>query len=174
MHPEPEFNPIGRSIGRAHKFLHALGDRDLAPLGASVTDYILLFHIESAPEPGLSQTEVARFSNMGGPALVRHLDRMERDGFVQRTRDATDRRIMRVTLTATGHDRLVELMAVIARNDERVRALLTAQEAKVLQGALDKIFDFALGELFGGAGSSAPDANTSTTRNPSPSTRSKR
>ena len=60
--------------------MRAWGDRELAPLGASVTDWILLFHIDAGPAPGASQTEIARFSDMGGPALVRHLDRLERDG----------------------------------------------------------------------------------------------
>src|SRR5215213_5368308 len=113
-------NPLGRSIGRAHKFLRAWGDRELAPLDASVTDYILLFHIDAAPEPGASQTEIARFSDMGGPAPVRHLDRMERDGHVQRRRDEVDRRIVRVTVTDAGRARLEEISAVMQRCDQAV------------------------------------------------------
>lgn len=148
MEPNPELNPIGRSIGRTHKFLHMWGDRELAPLGASVTDFILLFHIQSAPEPGLSQTEVARFSDMGGPALVRHLDRLEREGIVQRTRDAGDRRIMRVMLTDAGRARLAEITAVIERVDQQVRSVLTTEEADVLQTALDKVWGLALSELY--------------------------
>jgi MarR family transcriptional regulator for hemolysin len=155
VEPEPDFTPIGRSIGRTHKFLHAWGDRELAPFGASVTDFILLFHIQSAPEPGLSQTEVARFSDIGGPALVRHLDRLEREGIVQRTRDAGDRRIMRVTLTDSGRRRLTEIKKVIARVDDQVRSVLTAQEADVLQTALDKVWGLALSELY--ATSTTPD-----------------
>jgi MarR family transcriptional regulator for hemolysin len=145
---EPDVTPIGRSIGRTHKFLHAWGDRELAPLGASVTDFILLFHIQSAPEPGLSQTEVARFSDIGGPALVRHLDRLEREGIVQRTRDAADRRIMRVTLTDAGRARLAEIKVIIARVDDQVRSVLTPEEADVLQTALDKVWGLALSELY--------------------------
>jgi DNA-binding MarR family transcriptional regulator len=168
VHPDPDFSPIGRSLGRAHKFMHAWGDRELAPLGASVTDFILFTHIDQAPEPGLSQTEIARFSDMGGPALVRHLDRLERDGFVVRTRDAADRRIMRVQLTDTGRARQAELKAVIARIDDRVRSVLTAKEADVLQAALDKVFDLALGELYG------PSAALPFTPTPSPPPRSTR
>jgi DNA-binding MarR family transcriptional regulator len=141
--------PLGRSIGRAHKFVRAWGDRELAPIGASVTDFILLFQIDSAPVPGMSQTEVARFSDMGGPALVRHLDRMERDGLVVRTRDEADRRVVRVTLTAAGRRRLAEIATVMARCDDELRALLTEEEAAVMQGALDKLFDFALGQVHG-------------------------
>jgi MarR family transcriptional regulator, transcriptional regulator for hemolysin len=141
--------PLGRSIGRAHKFVRAWGDRELAPIGASVTDFILLFHIDSAAAPGMSQTEVARFSDMGGPALVRHLDRMEREGLVVRTRDTTDRRVLRVTLTAAGRSRLREIATVMARCDDELRSVLTDDEAAVMQGALDKLFDFALGKVHG-------------------------
>jgi DNA-binding MarR family transcriptional regulator len=162
--PDPDFTPIGRSIGRTHKFLHAWGDRELAPIGGSVTEFVLLFHIESALEPGLSQTEVARFSDMGGPALVRHLDRLERDGLVQRTRDTADRRIMRVTLTDTGRARLHDLQTGIERIDERVRTVLTPQEAKVLQTALDKVFELSFRELFAPSASAPPQANVRSVR----------
>jgi MarR family transcriptional regulator for hemolysin len=158
---------MGRSIGRTAKFVRALGDRQLAPLGASVTDFILLFHIDSADEPGLSQTEVARVSDMGGPALVRHLDRMEREGVVVRTRDADDRRITRVTLTPAGVARLADLKVVIEEGDRRMRALLTTEEADTLQAALDKVFAFALAELYGP--NPIPEDPT-----PQPTTRSKR
>jgi MarR family transcriptional regulator for hemolysin len=144
---DPTFIPLGRSIGRAHKFVQAWGDRQLAPLGASVTEYVLLFHIASTPAPGKSQIELARFSDMGGPALVRHLDRLEGDGLVTRTRDTDDRRVVRVTLTAAGQARLHEIGAVMDRCDERLRAVLTTEEQDVLQRALDRIFEFALGEL---------------------------
>src|SRR6188768_1510208 len=100
---DPAFEPLGRSIGRAHKLVRAWGDRALAPLDASVTDFILLFHIQNAAAPGLSQTEIARFSDMGGPALVRHLDRLEAEGIVTRTRDTADRRVIRLALTPAGH-----------------------------------------------------------------------
>ncbi len=143
-----DFTPLGRSIGRAHKFVRAWGDRELAPIGACVTDFILLFHIDNAPEPGLSQIEIARFSDMGGPALVRHLDRMERDGLVQRTRDTNDRRVVRVRLTESGRARLAEIRVVMVRTDRQLRSLLTKEEAVVMQRALDRIFEFALGELF--------------------------
>lgn len=171
LEPTPGAVPIGRSLGRTHKFVHAFGDRELAPLGATVTDFILLFHIHQAPPPGLSQTEIARYSNMGGPALVRHLDRMERDGVVVRARDEADRRIMRVTLTDAGIDRLEELQRAMGRMDQQLRAVITPEEAEVLQRALDKLFEFALGELYGSA---SPAPSFTTLQPPKPTTRRQR
>ena len=141
------FEPLGRSLGRAHKLVRAWADRALAPLGASVTDFVLLFQVHTAPPPGLSQTELARFADMGGPALVRHLDRLEREGILRRTRDAHDRRVVRVHLTAAGRRRLDRLGAVMAECDRRLRAQLTAREQEVLARACDKLAVFARDEL---------------------------
>ena len=147
MIPSDDLDPLGRSIGRTHKFVRAWADRELATLGSSVTEWIVLFHIADAPPPGASQTEIARYSDMGGPALVRHIDRLEADGIVVRTRDAADRRIIRLSLTPKGHERLLAVREVMARCDEQLRSLLTQQEARVLTRALDKLFGFCLGEV---------------------------
>jgi MarR family transcriptional regulator, transcriptional regulator for hemolysin len=139
--------PLGRSIGRTHKLVRAWGDRELAPVGATVTEWIVLFHIAMAPAPGASQTEIARFSEMGGPALVRHIDRLEADGIVTRTRDAADRRVIRLALTAAGRKRLEQLRVIMARCDEQMRAVLPDGEAEAMQRSLDRLFEFVVGEL---------------------------
>ena len=144
---DADFKPLARSIGRADKFVRAWVNRELAPMGASVTEWILLFNIYGAPKPGLSQTEIAQYADMGGPALVRHLDRMERDGLAVRTRDARDRRITRVRLTDAGLARLEEMAVVIDRCDLQLRSQLTPREQSVLERALDKIFDFVIAEV---------------------------
>jgi len=147
MRDTATFAPLGRSIGRTHKFARALGDRALADLGSSVTEWIVLSHIANAPKPGASQTEIARYSDMGGPALVRHIDRLEAEGLVTRTRDATDRRLIRLNLTRAGRARLDAIRTVMVRCDEQLRSVLTDQEAAIMQGALDKLFEFCLAEL---------------------------
>jgi MarR family transcriptional regulator for hemolysin len=150
-----ELNPLGRAIAKTHKFVRAWADGELAAVGSSVTEWIVLFHIADAPPPGASQTEIARFSDMGGPALVRHVDRLEADGIVVRTRDAADRRIIRLSLTTKGHERLLAVKEVMARCDDQLRSQLTQQEARVLTRALDKLFGFCLGEV-AGTGAPAP------------------
>jgi MarR family transcriptional regulator for hemolysin len=84
---------------------------------------------------------------MGGPALVRHIDRLEADGIVTRTRDADDRRIISLELTAKGRRYFDRIRAVMATCDERLRAVLTEKEADVMQRALDKILAFCQAEL---------------------------
>ena len=159
----PPFNPLGRSIGRAHKLVRAWGDRELAELGSSVTEWIVLNNIEIAAPPGASQAEIARYSDMGGPALVRHIDRLEVDGLVTRTRDTADRRTIRLNMTAAGSKHCAAIRAVMARCDKQLRAALAGDQAAVMQQALDTIFEFCVGQL-----------NTPTTGAQSSATRSKR
>ncbi len=141
--------PLGRSIGRTHKLVRAWGDRALAEVDSSVTEWIVLFNIGRAAAPGASQVEIARFSDMGSPALVRHIDRLEADGLVARTRDVTDRRTVRLTLTPEGRRRLEALRRVITRTDGELRSVLTDDEAVVMQRALDKLFVFCVSQLHG-------------------------
>jgi MarR family transcriptional regulator for hemolysin len=141
--------PLGRSIGRTAKFVRAWGDRELAGLGSDVTEWIVLRNIADAPEPGASQAEIAHFSDMGGPALVRHIDRLEADGLVTRTRDSADRRTIRLRLTDKGHVHFDEIRGVMERVDRELRAKLEKGEAETMQRALDTLFEFCLDELYG-------------------------
>jgi MarR family transcriptional regulator for hemolysin len=154
-------SPLGRSIGRTNKAVHTWGDHALAEVDSSVTEWAVLFNIDRAAPPGASQAEIARYSNMGSPALVRHIDRLEADGLVLRTRDAADRRVTRLNLTSAGRKHLEVLRAVVARGDKQLRSLLTKAEAEAMQRALDKIFAFCVGELYGeeAASNLAPTAS---------------
>jgi DNA-binding MarR family transcriptional regulator len=76
---------------------------------------------------------------MGSPTLVRHLDRLEQDGNVRRTRDRSDRRITRISLTPKGRRRLEKLRAVMRVEDEAMRAALSPAEVRTLERALDKL-----------------------------------
>jgi DNA-binding MarR family transcriptional regulator len=157
--------------------VRAWGDRALADLDSSVTEWIVLFNIGRAAAPGASQAEIARFSDMGGPALVRHVDRLEADGLVARTRDPADRRTFRLNLTASGRKHLAALGKVIARTDARLRAVLTDEEAAVMQRALDKLFVFCIGELYGEAAAESVEPTaprSATVLSPTPRSRSKR
>jgi MarR family transcriptional regulator for hemolysin len=134
--------PLGRSIGRTHKFVRAWGDQQLEPLDATVTDWILLHHVDAAEAPGLSQTQAARSSDMGGPAMVRHIDRLEEAGILVRTRDEHDRRITRLALTDRGKQRLVEIAAVMTDCDRQLREQISEEEARILQDACERLFRF--------------------------------
>jgi DNA-binding MarR family transcriptional regulator len=81
---------------------------------------------------GMSQAELSRVVAIEPPTMVLTLDRMVRDGLVERRPDPTDGRISRTYLTKRGralHDELVpRAVAVNGRNLAR----LSAEEAWAL------------------------------------------
>jgi DNA-binding MarR family transcriptional regulator len=87
-------------------------------------------------EPDLSQRELADRILLTGSTLTHHLDRLETDGFIDRTRDTTDRRIVRVSLTPSGKHRRVELDAIVAASDATIRDLLPARDYQTLNRLL--------------------------------------
>ena len=71
--------------------------------------------------------------------LVRHLDRLEADGYVERRADPDDRRRLRVFVTDAGRVRLGELHAVAHGMDLELRRLLTPEEVAVLGDVLMRL-----------------------------------
>jgi MarR family transcriptional regulator for hemolysin len=89
-------------------------------------------------QDGMSQAELSRVVAIEPPTMVRTVDRMVRDGLVQRRPDPTDGRISRIYLTKRGRalrDELVpRAVAVNERNLARV-----GQESRALRRLLTKI-----------------------------------
>jgi MarR family transcriptional regulator for hemolysin len=134
---------IGRHLALTHKALHAWTEAALVHHGSSLTTWIVLRSAALAPPPGLSQRELAHDMAIGGPALVRHLDRLEAEGLVERTRDQADRRVMRITLTPAGHRHHDDLRVLMTAIDADLRSHLTATEVRTLRKALDTIGRYA-------------------------------
>src|SRR2546428_10313528 len=90
--------------------MQAAIDARLAEAGGSLSTWILLRH--AVEEGALSQRLLASRMAIEGPTLVRHLDRLEAEGLVERRRDPTDRRVVRVVVTRAGRARHARLTRV--------------------------------------------------------------
>jgi len=89
--------------------------------------------------PGITQTELARIMNVEGPTLMQSIDRLEDNGYVQRTRRIGDRRSNSLQLTPEG---LVVLKAIedfLPIRDAELLKDLTAKEIAQLAQILTKI-----------------------------------
>jgi DNA-binding MarR family transcriptional regulator len=98
--------------------------REARALGASPEQVALLVTIKYAP--GIGLRELAARERVSPPAMTKHVDRLERDGLVERRPSEEDRRRVGVTLTDEGQRLL-----------RRVRSRRTAWLAQRL-GALDE------------------------------------
>src|SRR6266571_669883 len=74
--------------------------REARDVGVSPEQVSLLVAIKYTP--GIGVRELAARERVSPPALSNHIDRLERDGLVSRTPDASDRRRVGMTLTDEG------------------------------------------------------------------------
>ncbi|HEY7438801.1 MAG TPA: MarR family transcriptional regulator [Acidimicrobiia bacterium] len=130
--------PVGRMLALTHKLIHARFDANLAEQGSSFATWIVLRY---AIEGGFSQRQLADEMRIEAPTLVRRLDRMERDGLVERRRDPNDRRVVRIHVTRAGKQLHDKLLRVVIASNEELRSLLSADEERVLQGLLHRVYD---------------------------------
>jgi DNA-binding MarR family transcriptional regulator len=109
--------------------------REARALGASPEQVALLVSIKYAP--GIGLRELAARERISPPAMTKHVDRLERDGFVERRASEEDRRRVGVTLTDEGQRllrrvrsrRTAWLAQRLAELDESEQAALEAAVA---------------------------------------------
>ena len=130
---------LGRQLWLTHKSVRELLDGALAEHGGSLQTWVLLQTL--AVEPNLSHRELSDRMMVSGPTLTHHLDRLEADGLLHRTRDLHDRRVVRIDLTSAGKQRAVELEAVADELDVWLRSLLGEEDAAQLRGLLLRLHD---------------------------------
>jgi MarR family transcriptional regulator for hemolysin len=101
-----------------------------------------------------AQRELAEDVGVEGPTLTHHLNRMESEGLVTRTRDPKNRRVHRVELTSEGEAEFQRLLATVVAFDQRLRSGVTEKEIAVLSGLLSRL----AANVSGGSVHEAPTA----------------
>ena len=135
---------FGRTLALAHKAVYECIDERMAEHGASLATWLVLHH--AVEEPDLSQSHLASRLVIEAPTLVRHLDKLEADGLLERKRDARDRRVVRVRVTNDGRKAETRLRAIADEMNAELRAALGADQ-EIVQRALERIREFALASL---------------------------
>jgi MarR family transcriptional regulator for hemolysin len=133
---DPE-GPLGRLVALSAKAVREWVDGRMAEHGSGLATWIVLSQTSAGTTP--SQRELAERVGIGGATLVRHLDRLEAEGLVTRQPDPDDRRVTRVQLTPVGRRHMAKLAKVAASIDTEMRALLTADQERVLRDALARL-----------------------------------
>src|SRR5437870_7068982 len=107
---ETELKPW-QALLHAHRQVTRKLDAELQEeYGFSLGDYDVLLRLARAPAAGLRMTELAERVMISPSGLTRRVDRLVREGFVQRDRHEGDSRVMLARLTDRGR-RVVKLAA---------------------------------------------------------------
>ena len=104
-----------------------------------------------------TQTDLTALANIQGPTLTHHLNAMENEGLICRTRSVSDRRTHLVTITEAGKTRFRELQVKAKVFDQALRRALKKEEILTLRGLLGRLSEAAekVSNLKAGADSAA-------------------
>ena len=118
----------------SNEFHARLGDWDL-----TVPEWRVLACLMDVE--GLSVGELAAMALMKQPRLTKVLDRMERDGLLQRRATSGDRRRVTIHLTAKGRARVEPVQRAAKAHEAEVLKQFTDEERATIKYALDLLID---------------------------------
>ncbi|MFL5199250.1 MAG: flavin reductase [Microvirga sp.] len=94
-----------------------------------------------ADAEGLGVGELAAMALMQQPRMTKILDKMAREGLVERRADEEDRRRARVHLTAAGRIRVAPVLAAAKEHEAAILAPFTDDERAMIKHALDLLIE---------------------------------
>jgi len=118
------------------------GDRlrvKMEEIGLHKGQGFILFHLWH--HDGIPQNMIAQARHVSPATVTSMLQRMERDGWITRERDADDQRIVRVHLTEKAKALHEEVQASFRDLEKEVTSVLTKDERETLQELLIKLHE---------------------------------
>lgn len=128
---------VGFLLAKAYQRACALFKEEFDPYDITPQQFGLLAFLWN--EDGLSQAELSSRSQVDRTTIGGIIDRLEKEGLVERRHHPEDRRAYQVYLTPKGKSREGELSTLAVQVIRRVTAPLTEEEHQTLIRLLEKI-----------------------------------
>ena len=112
-------------------------DERLRPMGLSQAKWRALLHLSL--NKGISQRALSEKLSIEGPTLVRLLDRLSKDGYVERRDAADDRRCKQVHLTRKSQRIIREIHEVVTQLRHELLSDISEKELRASAALLRKI-----------------------------------
>ncbi len=135
--PDPFPVPIGLRLNQAARAIGRAFDEALAGAGGSLPVWLILLNLTTR-RPG-TQRELAEAVGIREATLTHHLNAMDADGLITRTRDAANRRVQVVTLTDQGNQAFLRLRAAAVAFDAQLRTGLDDADEATLATLLTRL-----------------------------------
>ncbi len=139
-----EVEPLVRTVVMTGKALRERFEQALAEAGSSLATWVVLNGVVRGRWD--SQRGLAKDLRIEGATLTRHLDRLEREGLIERTRDPFDRRQIKVGLTPLGRAQHRRLSATAQDMGMRACAGMSARDQATLRRLLGRMRENIGGE----------------------------
>jgi DNA-binding MarR family transcriptional regulator len=109
----------------------------LVLVGSTRVQWLVMYYLLKYGK--MSQRDLGEKMDIKDSTVVRLIDRMEKDQFVERGKDAKDRRITHVTLTEKGKKRIEELLPIGEEMSRVFSVNISQEELEVFNKVLNKM-----------------------------------
>lgn len=133
---DPETN-VGFLLHDVSRLMRAWFDERAAALGLTRAQWRVLVHL--GPRQGINQRSLAEILELDNVTLCRHIDRLERDGWLERRPDPEDRRAWRLYLSEASHPTLAKMEALAAETQATALSDLSSDQRALFIETLVKI-----------------------------------
>lgn len=128
---------IGYKLKRCQHFLRLRMDARLGSEGLSMAQYAALSLIQVSPR--ITNAEIARRAFVTPQSMHRIVTELEREGLVESTNDAHNKRVILRSLTQRGEELASRGHRVSAEVDEEMLRGLDTQEASQFEELLERV-----------------------------------
>ena len=128
---------LGHLLAKVSRLVGGRLRSKLDEIGLPHAQGMVLFHLWQ--EDGIAQNVLSRALHITPPTATNTLQRMERDGWIRRLRDAEDQRVVRVHLTEKAYALRREARLVFKTLDTELTSVLTDIERTILMESLLKV-----------------------------------
>jgi len=133
-------------LRQTHTALSNCGEVVLRDAGITLKQYYALIAIKYIRGPA-TQVEVARWLDRKANSITTIIDRMEKDGLVERVRNPKDRRAMQLIITDRGQDALGRATKPAMIMMKRMMSCLSDEEMATFIQLMEKLREAACKEL---------------------------
>ena len=133
----PARTPVGLELARAARTVSRAFDDALAEAGGSLPVWLVLLNLKTRQLP--KQRDLAEAVGVREATLTHHLNAMDSQGLVTRTRDPANRRVHVVELTPAGEAAFVRLAEAATAFDRRLRDGLSDADLDGLTALLGRL-----------------------------------
>lgn len=124
-------------VGRVSRKLNRITKESITPYGLTTSQFFLLIALYE--ENGILISKLAKKVALDKATLTGIIDRLERDGFVERRNDPEDRRAIRIYLTPKAESLREELLEIYHRNNAKFLSVLSDEEKEIFERVVQKL-----------------------------------
>lgn len=128
---------LGHLLAQVARLVGARMRTKVEGIGLHRAQVLVLFQLWH--DDGMAQSALAQILRITPATATSTLQRMERDGWIERRRDLQDQRVVRVYLTPKARALQSEVRASMEELDAELTAALSREESRVLGESLLKV-----------------------------------